>query len=246
MSNFTFTSDGSPAGDTAVKAMQAVCDQDYASLKAIFNKGDVSGLPFTVFTDATGGAYHNSCADTGIHVQPSDAPSLLVAEVVECFEAQGGAVDCGFTAGEGLSRALAMAVRPFQVQPNVDWLGDPQGWWNNGNPTDYFNDNSNDDTNESANACATLGWFWLVSQQAFSWQQAVNTGKSTMGDIAAALLNVTPQAAFGMFVGDLKKFQASDGSLSLPNSGDPFPISNPTPKPTPGPQGCNFLARFFQ
>lgn len=228
--NFQLVSDGTLAGDKAVAAMAAVCEQDYTTLKGIFGKGDVPGLPFVVTVDPqAGGAYHQTCQDTGIHLIPQDAASLLVAELVECFEAQGGAIDCGYTCGEGLSRALAIEIRPFQVLTGLD--GDIQGWWNGGQPADYFNDNSQDDQNDQANACGTLGWFYLVHELGYNWDVAVNTGKSTLGDIGAALTGKTGQQVFQDFVNILKPL---NGNIN----DNPFPIGNPTPTPTPQGKGC--------
>src|SRR5579859_2302017 len=69
--NFDLISDGTPAGDQAVADMQAVCEQDYATVKAIFGLGDIPGLPVMATVDVNaGGAYHQTCADTGIHLIP--------------------------------------------------------------------------------------------------------------------------------------------------------------------------------
>src|SRR5438445_1482445 len=88
---FQFSSDGTTVGDAAITQMGAVCEQDYAAVKAIFGLGDIPNRPIVVTVDPNaGGAYHQTCADTGIHLIPEDAASLLVAEHVECFEALNG------------------------------------------------------------------------------------------------------------------------------------------------------------
>src|SRR5262249_7561826 len=135
--HFDLRSDGTPAGDAAVQAMQAVCEQDYAAVKQIFNQldpppvlqpGTISNQIFVVHVDpGAGGAYHYTCQGTEIWLLPEDAPSLLVAEHVEVFQAYTKYWQCGQTNGEGLSRALALTVRPFQVLTGLD--GDVQGWW---------------------------------------------------------------------------------------------------------------------
>jgi len=235
--NFQLTSDGTAAGDKAVTAMQAVCEQDYATLKSIFGKGDVPGLPFKVIVDeSAGGAYHNTCADTGIHLISEDAPSLLVAEVVECFEAQSGTWNCGFTNGEGLSRALAEVVRPFLTLTSLD--GDVQGWWNSGNPKDFVNDNSQDDQNEQANACGTLFLFYLNSL-GYTWAQIAAAGGATLGETYFKLTGSGAQSGFQAFVAALKAIPQP--WIDNPFTPSPNPPPPPPPNPNPQPQGggCN-------
>lgn len=239
--NFSFVSDGSTAGDTAVNQMGVVCEQDYTTLKDMFGLGDVPGRPFTVTVDQNaGGAYHNTCADTGIHVIPEDAPSLLVAEIVECFEALSGKWDCGLTNGEGLSRALAITVRPFKVLTGLD--GDVSGWWNGGSPVDYVNDNSQNDQNQQANACGTLFLFYLNSL-GYSWNRIIAAGGNSLGATYSNLTGKTGQEGFTAFVMALK-------GTAEPWADNPFPATTPTPTPAPSPQGngClpfGFLLSFF-
>jgi hypothetical protein len=231
--HFQFHSDGTAAGDQAVAAMQAVCEQDYTALKVIFRQGDPPALPFVVHVDpSAGGAYHLSCEGTEIWLIPEDAPTLLVAEVVEVFEAYAGGWDCGHTNGEGLSRALAQVVRPAQLLVNLD--GDVQGWWNGGHPVDYVNDNSATDENQQANACGTLFLFYLRSQLAFSWQQVVAAGASTLGETYQQLTGKPGSQGFQDLVTALQPLQQPDGTLDIPPSGDPFPTPAPLAARRPG------------
>lgn len=228
---FILDSDGTPAGDQAVKDMAAVVDQDYETLKAIYGLGDVPGLPAVITVDVNaGGAYHNTCADTGIHVIPEDAPSLVVAEMDECFQALQGKMDCGAGVGEGHSRAMAMVIRPFKVLTGLD--GDVQGWWNNGNPTDYFNDGTQSDQDQLSNACNTLGWFYLNSL-GYNWTVATKAAAMKLSDVYANLTGKPSSQGFTDFVAALNK-------ISQPWADDPFtegpaPVPTPTPTPTPPP-----------
>lgn len=236
--NFQFTSDGTPAGGQAVAAMQAVAEQDYQAARSIFALGDVPGLPFTVTVDpSAGGASHPTCAATDISLIPEDAPSLLVAETTECFMAASGKWDCGQTNGEGLSRALAMTIRPFTVLTGLD--GDVAGWWNAGVPLDFVNDNSADDQDQQGNACGTLFIFYLRSELGYSWQEIVAAGGPTLGDTYATLTGRTGQEGFAGFVNTLKEADQG-GQLQIPASGNPFPLGTvaphvPAPPPPPGP-----------
>lgn len=258
--HFQFKSDGTSAGAIAVNQMQAVCEQDYAAAKDIFGLGDVPGLPFVVTVDpSAGGAYHLSCEGTAIWVIPDDAASLLVAETTEVFMALQGSIDCGLTCGEGLSRALAMEIRPFTVLTGLD--GDVDGWWNS--QYDYWNDNNHDDQDQQGNACGTLSWFYFRYQLGYTWQQAVSTKGKSIGEVYTALTGKDSVQGFKDFVNTLKGAVSSNGTLVVPRSGNPFPIGvtpppNPTPVPPPTPlptpppppvptgNGCNpfgFLVR---
>lgn len=230
--HFHFVSDGTPAGAQAVATMRVVAEQDYAAAKAIFNLGDVPGLPFVVTVDpSAGGAWHQTCADTGIHLIPEDAPSLLVAETTECFMALSRTWDCGQTNGEGLSRALAMAIRPFAVLTGLD--GDVAGWWSSG-PRDYVNDNSAADQDQMSNACGTLFVFYLRSQLGFGWVEIVAAGGPTLGDTYHKLTGKPGKQGFADFVSALRPL-AKNGNLAIPASGNPFPVGAPTPAPAPSP-----------
>lgn len=220
--HFAFQSDGTSAGDQAVAEMQAVCEADYATLKGIFNAGDIPGLPCQVIVDpGAGGAYHQTCQDTTIHLIPDDAPSLLVAEVAECFMAMLPGWDCGRTNGEGLSRALAEVVRPFKVLAGID--GDTDGWWNGGQPHDFVNDNSASDQDQQANACGTLFLLYLRSQLGYTWQQIAAAGASTLGGTYQTLTGMSGTRGFGDCVAALRPIADSSGHLAIPASGNPFP-----------------------
>ena len=243
--NFILDSDGTPAGDQAVTDMEAVCEQDYTTLKGIFGVTEVPSTPFVVTVDVNaGGAFHQTCADTGIHVIPEDAASLLVAEVVECFEAQNGGWDCGDTNGEGLSRALAITVRPFKVLTGLD--GDVQGWWNNGNPHDFVNNNAGSDQDQQSNACGTLFLFYLNSL-GYSWNKIVANGGKTLGETYNKITGRTGQEGFTAFVAALNGIQQpwADNPFTGAPAPTPTPTPTPTPNPTPTPQGPGCLFAPF-
>lgn len=231
---FQFVSDGTAAGDQAVAAMQAVCEADYESARAIFGGQDVPGLPFTVTIDAgAGGAFHQTCADTGIHLVPDDAATLLVAETTECFMALVGNWDCGATPGEGLSRALAQVIRPVTGLQDLD--GDVQGWWKGGQPADWVSQNSPDgDQDNVANACSTLFLFWLHSKLGYSWAAIVQAGGRTLEDAYRTLTGRAGEQGFADFVMACRAFDV-DGQLQVPANGDPWVGALHPPAPTAAP-----------
>lgn len=224
---------------TAVAAMEAVCEQDYATLKAIYGLGDPPNLPFVVHVDPTvGGAYHLSCEGTEIWTQPTDAPTLLVAEVDEVFQAMTGTWNCGLTNGEAHSRVMAEVVRPTDTPAILD--GDIVGWWNNGTPVDYVNDNSQDDQNQQANACGSVFMYYLQSL-GFSWNQITAAGASSLGATYTKLTGKSGAQGFSDFVAALLKLNLpADQWSDDPFSGQPIP-----PPPTPQPGGCNPFGFFF-
>lgn len=221
---YVLHSDGTLAGNKAVTAMAAVVDQDYETLRSIYGLGDVPGLPSNIYVDVNaGGAYHMTCADTGIHVIPEDAPSLVVAEMDECFQALQGKMDCGLGVGEGHSRAMAITIRPFQVLSGLD--GDVQGWWSGGQPYDYFDDGTQDDGDQYSNACNTLGWFYINSL-GYDWATATKAAAMTLGKVYTTLTGKT--GGFAAMVAELK-------SIPQPWADNPFPVSQPNPNPNPNP-----------
>ena len=232
--HFVFISDGTTTGNDAVVRMQMTCEQDYTQLKGLFGQGDPPGLPFTVHIDQNaGGAYHYSCQGTEIWTIPEDAPTLLVAEVVEVFEAYAKGWDCGQTNGEGLSRALAAVVRPTQVLGDID--GDVQAWWSRGNPPDYVNDNTAPDSDTRADACGTLFLFYLRSQLGYAWDRICANGAADLGATYTLLTGRTGAQGFQDFVTVLRRIDQG-GQLQVPSSGNPFPIGAPAPPPSPPPQ----------
>jgi hypothetical protein len=231
--HFRFVSDRTAAGDRAVAEMEAVCEADYESARAIFGGNDVPGLPFIVTVDPrAGGAFHQTCADTGIHVSPDDAATLLVAETTECFMALVGNWDCGATPGEGLSRALAQVIRPATVLGELD--GDVQGWWNRGQPADWVTQNSPDgDQDNVANACSTLFLFWLHSRLGYSWAAIVHAGGRTLGDACRTLSGRAGEQGFADFVAACRAF-AVGAQLQVPANGDPWVGAARPPAQTAG------------
>jgi hypothetical protein len=235
--NFIVYTDGTPDGDAAAQAVLATCEADYAAVQSWFGgitlppgqDGDDQTTPrtaqpmYVLMDPNAGGAYHYGCDATDIYIEPSppDAASgLVVAEVVEIFEAAiTNGWDCGYTNGEALSRVLAVA----RSSTLTSIIGQTvQGWWANG-AQDYVNDNSADDQNQDANGCGSLFLYYLNSQLGFTWTQIATTGGSTLGTCYQALTGQDPTQGFSDFVNLLSTLDQG-GQLALPASGNPFPI----------------------
>ena len=221
--NFVVFTDGTASGDAAAQAMLNSCEADYAATQSWFGGLTPPNLPMYVYADPNaGGAYHITCAGTDIHVlsDPNLAPGFLTAEIVEVFEAAiNNGWDCAVTNGESLSRVLA-----FDRHPEIaaDFNQTEQDWWSAGHP-DHVNDNSSGDTDQIANGCGDLFLYYLHSQLTFDWNAICTTGGQTLGACYQSLTTYDPQQGFSDFITALSTIDQG-GTLTLPASGNPFPI----------------------
>ncbi len=240
--------DGTPAGDATAQAVLATAEADYLATAAWFGglslppgqQGDDQTVPRTatpvqvLIDPQAGGAYHFGCNATDLYLEPTPelASGFFVAELVEVFEAAiANGWDCGQTNGEGLSRVLA-----GERNPNLGSLFVPteQAWWADGH-ADYTSDNSADDTNQDANGCATLFLYYLHSQLGYDWAAIVAAGAGTLGQTYTRLSGQDGASGFNDFLARLATLDAGDGTLNVPASGNPFPISETAPVPASAP-----------
>jgi hypothetical protein len=149
--------------------------------------------------------------------------------VVEVFEAaQGHGWDCGQTNGEGLSRVLAFERYPAVTAQFTDT---EQYWWSNG-ASDYVTDNSATDQDEAGNGCGTLFLYYLHAQLGYIWQQIVAAGAASLGATYQQLTGKDPTAGFQDFLARLATLDTGSGTLNVPASGNPFPITQTGTPPT--------------
>ena len=243
--------DGTADGNAAAQAVLASCEADFAAVQAWFggislpvgqNGDDQTTIrtaqPLYVVMDPNaGGAYHYGCNATDLYIEPapaSAASGLVVAEEVEVFEAAiNNGWDCGHTNGEALSRVLAVARNSALASITTPTA---QSWWADG-AQDYVNDNSADDQNQDGNGCGTLFLSYLNSQLGYSWTQIATTGGATLGACYQSLTGQDPTQGFSAFVNLLSSLDTG-GQLSLPSSGNPFPIGQASaPSGQSGQQG---------
>src|SRR5437870_2363318 len=221
--NFTIYTDGTRSGDAAAQAMLDSCEADFQASQEWFGGLTPPNLPLTVYADPNaGGAYHMTCAGTDIHVlsDPVRAPGFLTAEIVEVFEAAiNNGWDCAVTNGESLSRVLA-----FERHPEIAAEFNPteQDWWAQGH-RDYVNDNSAGDTDQIAAGCGDLFLYYLHAQLTFDWTTVCGAGGASLGATYQALTGYDPKQGFADFIAALRSIDQG-GTLTLPPSGNPFPI----------------------
>ncbi len=189
-------------GKSAADGELAVCENDYGQTSAWFGGITSPTLPVNVILapldpsgQGGGGAYHYGCSAVDLYCDVKNVPGLdidysrmlMVAELVEVFEAaQGVGWDCGASNGEGLSRVLATALYPAELNGYTTaaaWLDAPKrpDWVNNTNPTDQ---------DPVSNGCAVLFLNYLNTQLGYGWGQIVQAGAPTL---AQTYTNLTGQ-----------------------------------------------------
>jgi hypothetical protein len=243
--HFIVYTDNTSNGNASAQNVLATCEADWAAVQNWFGginlppgqDGDDQTTPrtampiYVVMDPNAGGAYHYSCSATDIYIEPTPemASGLMVAELVEVFEAAiNNGWSCGQTNGEGLSRVLAVERNSALAAVTISTYND---WWNNGHG-DYVNDNSATDQDSASNGCATLFLYYLHSQLNFTWQQIVAAGAPTLGGTYQKLTGQNPQQGFQDFLGRLATLDNGSG-LTVPGSGNPFPIgATSTPRDT--------------
>jgi len=182
----------SPNGQSCADGILATCENDYAQTSAWFGGIASPTLPVNIILAALdpsgqggGGAYHYGCSAVDLYCDVKTVPTLdidysrmlLVAELVEVFQAaQNVGWDCGASNGEGLSRVLATALYPAELNGYTTaaaWLDTPDrpDWVNNTNPTDQ---------DSVSNGCAVLFLNYLNTQLGYGWGQIVQAGAPTL------------------------------------------------------------------
>lgn len=239
--NLIAYTDGSPEGTAAAQAVLASAEADYGAVREWFGgidlpagqQGDDQTVPRTatpvqvLIDPQAGGAYHFGCSATDLYIAPDprEATGLMVAELVEVFEAAiNNGWSCGQANGEALSRALAVERNGSLASLTTQTA---QQWWANGH-ADYVTNNDADDRNQDSNGCGTLFLYYLHNQLGFSWQKITTTGGASLGETYQRLTGKSGAQGFSDFVSLLATLDKG-GQLNLPANGNPFPIGSATP-----------------
>jgi hypothetical protein len=150
-------------------------------------------LPVTIYIDVGSfGAYHGTCADTGLHLAAFAANDsalvtfLLVAELDECFMAAQGRWGCGTSSGEGLSRVLATERYPTEL----DGFASAPTWLDGGRPN-WVDTTENTDRNYPSIGCSALFLNYLRYQLHYSWSKIIAAGAPTLAGAYTALTGRT-------------------------------------------------------
>lgn len=134
---------------------------------------------------AHSGASHSGCHGTHITLDAFGDditdPRVIawgnVAEVVEVFSARlEVGWNCGHSNGEGLSRVLATARYPGQLDDYASAV-----YWLDSKRRNFVEHNDPSDTRFVSTGCAVLFLNYLHHQLGFSWREIVTNGQPTLG-----------------------------------------------------------------
>jgi hypothetical protein len=180
------------AGQQLARGVVGDCEADFSQLTEWFGGLVPQHLPFRVsIVRGSFGAFHDTCVDTHLHCAAFDGHNaelvemLNMAEAVEVFSAaQNAGWDCGASNGEGLSRVLATALHPTQLDGFAtagDWLNSPR--------TNFVDHNDQTDRNPASTGCAVLFLNYLHHQLGHPWTTIVAHGRPTLAATYHALQN---------------------------------------------------------
>jgi hypothetical protein len=216
------------AGQTIAHDVLATCERDYNTVRGYFNSISPNGLPFNVIiAQNVGGAYHYGCAGTDLYCDSQTSPLdaaftsfLLTAEVVEVLSAaQNLGWDCGAGNGEGLSRVLAAALYPTEIQkPGFSTAA----IWLDGKRPDWVDRNARTDQDGLVNGCAVLFLNYLHYQLGHSWNLIVGAAAPTLAKTYQKLTG--KKTAFGQFKALLDR-HFPPGQPSNLITDNPFPLA---------------------
>ena len=186
-------------GLNVARGVLALCEKDYTTIKGYFGGLKPPHLPINVIiADLTntsvgacggdkppgGGAYHCGCAGVDVYCDIQKTPSLdpgfteflLVAELVEVFEgAQNKGWDCSASTGEGLSRVLAAALYPDELEG----FNSAYAWLDDGRP-DWVNRTNKTDDADVSNGCSVLFLNYLRYQLGHPWNMIIQAAAPTL------------------------------------------------------------------
>jgi len=180
----------------------------------------------SIGTHFFGGAYHYGCLATVIYCDSQSSPLdpaftsfLLMAEAVEVFSAsQNLGWDCGAGNGEGLSRVLATALYPTEIQkPGLATAG----VWLDSNRPNWVNRNANTDQDAVVNGCDVLFLNYLRYQLGYSWNLIVGAAAPTLAKTYRTLTG--KKSAFAPFKSLLDR-HFPPGQPSNLMTDNPFPL----------------------
>jgi hypothetical protein len=218
-------------GPVLADAVLGSCEADYARLQALFGNISIGGLPFTVYVEVgTFGAYHASCAATGLTCaaftgNDSDLIKFLVAveasEVLMADQQRGW--NCGASAGEALSRVIGAEFYPGELTPpGVNGSFKTGNFWLNGGRPNFVDNTDPTDRNKVSIGCGALFINWLRFQLGFSLNQIVQAGGTTLEQTYQSLTKRTD--GFSRF-SSLITYHFPLGTTASLGDDNPFPLA---------------------
>jgi hypothetical protein len=216
-------------GHAIAESIARHCETDFNIISGYFADTKIDHFNVYILGNRKAGSFHYGCGGTDLYVDPG-APQLgLVAEMVEVFEdAYGYGWDCGASNGEGLSRVLAEALHPAELDTGVgkrrvDYS--TGSFWLNAPRLDYVDQTYESDQDFVSIGCATLFLNWLRFQHGYKWEQIILSGDS--GTLGATFKNLTKRSdGYTQFLTFMNKhFPILQEVPSGIASDTPFPFS---------------------
>jgi Carboxypeptidase regulatory-like domain/SnoaL-like domain len=217
-----------PNAAVLVASVLANCEQDFTTLQSFFGNIGVNNLPFHVTIQAgNNGGGHKGCDNTDIACDAFNGAdtnlvsAILVAEVAEVLEAnQGRGWDCGKSNGEALSRVLAAALYPAELNTFQANFSSADSWLRKNWPN-WVDNTEDSDTNFVSFGCGTLFINWMQNQLGFSLNQIIQAAGGTLVQTLKALTGWTD--GFSQFTA-LLTLKFMPNTPSGLNNDNPFPI----------------------
>jgi hypothetical protein len=225
-------------GKRVAQSVLGACERDYQAISAFFGGIELPQTPICVVIARLPEhqrAYHYGCSGTDIYIDAITVPApdsrytqfLLATQVVDLFAAaQGRGWLCDCSHGEALSRVLASALYPNQIQGFAT-----AGAWLNGSRENFIATSETSETNLAWTGCAALFLNYLHSQLGYDWQAIVAAGGPTLSE---TYHRVTGDATdpFPAFQRLLNWHFPLRHRYRLVGD-DPFPISSPSARELP-------------
>jgi len=217
-----------PNAAVLVASVLANCEQDFTTLQGFFGNLAVNNLPFhvTIQTGNNGGG-HKGCDNTDITCDAFNGgdtnlvSAILVAEVTEVLEAnQGRGWDCGKSNGEALSRVLAAALYPAELNTYQADFSSAKSWLGSNWPN-WVDSTDDSDTRYVSIGCGTLFINWMQHQLGFSLNQIIQAAGGTLAQTLKALTGWTD--GISQFKALLTLKFTPNTPVAL-NNDNPFPI----------------------
>ncbi len=195
------------SGATIAAYFRSACEYDLQRNASLFGLNwDRLHFAITV-VDGSGGAWHpGECSDTNIFAAANTAPlpdnlpnylflrALVVSEIVEILGDRFG-WNCGWSNGEGLSRAVGDFLVPCQRPGNFlsarMWLNPPSA------REDFVTKSFQGDRDYPSIGCSVLFLNWMHYQLGHPWGDIVRNGADTLQETYSRLTQQTD--AFARF-----------------------------------------------
>jgi hypothetical protein len=185
--------------------LRSACEFDLQRTANIFGvKWDTLHFTITVLRSNSGAWHPDPCSNTNIFIGanssrlPDGSPdylflrAMVLSEIIEVL-GDGFGWNCGWSNGEGLSRALSDFLVPCQRPANFlsakVWLAPPSTREDYVSKSFQGDDDHPGDRDYPSIGCSVLFLNWMRFQRGLSWEDIARNGANTLGQTYQALVN---------------------------------------------------------